>query len=114
MRLSKIESGSDGWQGTAWLLGRDSTLTDSATRVANQFVKHFSQTTNALTIVISKEEAQQIEQEAEKSRVMVREMFAAYRPAALEGGNGEQKQGATVSEGVRQMYAVYRPTTPMP
>ena len=42
----------------------------------------FNQTTNALSIVISKEEVQQIEEEAEKSRAKVREMFATYRPGA--------------------------------
>jgi len=54
------------------------------------------------------------EEEAEKSRVKVREMFAAYRPAALGNGNGFQSQDAMVSESVRQKFAAYRPSTPMP
>jgi len=47
-------------------------------------------------------------------RVKLREMFAAYRPTALEGGNRFQSQGAAVSERVKQMYAAYRPSAPMP
>ena len=49
---------------------------------------------NGLTIVISKEEYEQINAQAEESRAKVREMFAAYRPGALGNGNGFQSQDA--------------------
>jgi len=106
--------GVDGWQGTAWLVERLYPHRFSRPELQISLQNTFNQTTNALSIVISKEEAQQIEEEAEKSRVKVREMIAAYRPAALGNGNGFQSQDAMVSESVRQKFAAYRPSTPMP
>ena len=94
MQLSRIESGADGWQGTAWLLERLYPSRFSRPEVQISLQNTFNQTTNALSIVISKEEAQQIEQEAEKSRAKVRELFAAYRPGALNNDNGDRDQGA--------------------
>ena len=41
----------------------------------------YNQTANALTIVISKEEARELEARAEPCRARVREVFAKYRPA---------------------------------
>jgi hypothetical protein len=41
-------------------------------------------------------------------------MFATYRPAVLDGGNGEKSRGAMVSENLRQKFAAYRPNAPMP
>src|SRR5262249_32467966 len=94
MRLSKIESGTDGWQGTAWLLERLYPTRFSKPEVQISLSNSFDQTTNALSIVVSKEEVQQIEEEAEKSRAKVREMFATYRPGALNNDNGDRDQGA--------------------
>ena len=66
-----------------------------------------SRSTNALTIVISKEEYQQINAQAEESRAKVREMFAAYRPGALGDGNGDLDRGAVISESVREKFAAW-------
>jgi hypothetical protein len=71
----------------------------------------FNQTTNALSIVISKEEVQQVEQEAEKSRAKVRGMFATYRPGALGNGTTDRDQDAAISESVREKFANYRPAS---
>jgi hypothetical protein len=90
MRLSKIESGTDGWQGTAWLLERLYPSRFSRPEVQISLQNSFNQTTSALTIVISKEEYQQINAQAEESRAKVRGMFAAYRPAALDNGNNSR------------------------
>ena len=113
-RLLRISAGQDGWQGTAWLVERLFPLRFSRPEVQISLQNTFNQTTNALTIVISKEEYEQIETQAEESRAKVREMFAAYRPAALESGNGEQSRDAAISESVRQKFAAYRPGVPMP
>ena len=94
MRLSKIESGADGWQGTAWLLERLYPQRFSRPEVQISLQNTYNQTSNALTIVISKEEYEQINAQAEESRAKVREMFAAYRPGALRNGNGFQSQDA--------------------
>ena len=55
MRLSKIESGTDGWQGTAWLLERLYPSRFSRPEVQISLQNTFNQTNNALTIVISKD-----------------------------------------------------------
>jgi hypothetical protein len=109
MRLSKIESGADGWQGTAWLLERLYPSRFSRPEVQISLRNTFNQTTNALTIVISKEEYQQINAQAEESRTKVREMFAVYRPGTLGLGNGDQDRGAAISESVQKKFANYRP-----
>jgi hypothetical protein len=64
---------------------------------------------NALSITIGAGEAQEIEQEAEKSRAKVRELFAAYRSGALGNGNTDRDQDAAISESVREKFANYRP-----
>jgi hypothetical protein len=69
----------------------------------------FNQTTNALTIVISKDEYQQINAQADESRAKVREMFAVYRPGTLGLGNGDLDRGAAISVSVREKFASYRP-----
>jgi hypothetical protein len=111
MRLSKIESGADGWQGTAWLLERLYPSRFSRPEVQISLQNTFNPTTNVLTIVISKEEYQQINAQAEESRTKIREMFTAYRPGALGLGNGDLDRGAAISESVRQKFANYRPSS---
>ena len=69
----------------------------------------FNQTTNALTIVISKEEYEQINAKAEESRAKVREMFAACRPGALGLGNRDLDRGAAISDSVWEKFANDRP-----
>jgi hypothetical protein len=110
MRLSKIESGADGWQGTAWLLERLYPSRFSRPEVQISLQNTYNQTTNALTIVVTKEEPRQIEAQAEPIRASVREMFQRYRPAALANGNAQQSEDETISEHVKQMYANYRST----
>ena len=103
MRLSKIESGADGWQGTAWLLERLYPQRFSRPEVQISLQNTFNPTTNVLTIVISKEEYQQINAQAEESRTKIREMFAAYRPGALSKGNGADLDlGAAISDSVQE------------
>jgi hypothetical protein len=114
MRLSRIESGADGWQGTAWLLERLYPTRFAKPEVQISLQNTFNQTTNGLTIVISKEEYEQIDAQAEESRAKVREMFAAYRPGVLNNGNGALDRGAAISESIRQKFAAYRPSAPMP
>jgi hypothetical protein len=111
MRLSKIESGADGWQGTAWLLERLYPSRFSRPEVQISLQNTSNQTTNALTIVISKEEYQQINAQAEESRAKVREMFTAYRPGALNNGNGVCLRESAISESVREKFAKYRPSS---
>jgi hypothetical protein len=41
--------------------------------------------------------------------VKVREMFAAYRPGALNNGNGDLDRNGAISDSVRQKFANYRP-----
>jgi hypothetical protein len=94
--LSRIESGVDGWQGTAWLLERLYPSRFSRPEVQISLQNTFNQTTNALTIVVSKEEYEHINAQAEESRAKVREMFTESRPGALNNGN-------------RQKLANYRP-----
>ena len=88
MRLSKIESGADGWQGTAWLLERLYPQRFSRPEVQISLQNTFNQTTNALTIVISKKEYEQINAQAEESRAKVRKLFESYE---LRRGNGGQE-----------------------
>src|SRR5262249_50232760 len=107
MRLSRIESGADGWQGTARLLERLYPHRFSRPEVQISLQNTFNQTTSALTIVISKEEYEQINARAEESRAKVREMFAAYRPGALGDGNKDRDRAAAISESVRQKFAAY-------
>jgi len=107
-RHSKIESGADGWQGTAWLLERLYPQRFSQPELQISLQNTFNQTTNALSIVISKEEVQQIEEEAETSRAKVREMFATSRPGALGNGNTDRDQHAAISESIREKFANYR------
>jgi hypothetical protein len=106
MRLSKIESGADGWQGTAWLLERlyPSRLSRPEVQTSLQ-----NTTTNALINVISKGEYERINTQVEESRAKVREMFTAYRPGALNNGNENLDRNTAISDSVRQKFANFRP-----
>jgi hypothetical protein len=107
MRLSKIESGTDGWQGTAWLLERLYPTRFSKPEVQISVSNSFNQTVNALSITISAEEARQIEEEASESRAKVREMFARYRPALRGNGNAEGQRTTDIyPEPVKQVGLV--------
>ena len=54
-RSSRIESGADRWQGTAWLLELLYPSRFSRPEVQISLQNTFNQTNNALTIVISKD-----------------------------------------------------------
>jgi hypothetical protein len=109
MRLSRIESGVDGWQGTAWLLERLYPTRFSKPEVQISLSNSFNQTVNALSITISPEEARDIETQAAPNREKIRGMFEAYRPGALNNGNGDRDRDAAISDSVRQKFANYRP-----
>jgi len=108
MRLSKIESGTEGWQGTAWLLERLYPTRFSKPEVQISLSNSFNQTVNALSITIAPGEAREIEAAAQPVREKVRAMFAAYRPGALGNGNGDRDRDATIAESVREKFSDYR------
>ena len=56
MRLSKIESGADGWQGTAWLLERLYPTRFSRPEIQISLSNSFNQSVNALSITIAPQE----------------------------------------------------------
>jgi hypothetical protein len=68
----------------------------------------FNQTTNALSIVISKEEIREIESEAAPEREKIRRLFETYRPGALGNGNGDRDREAKIAESVREKFSDYR------
>jgi len=90
MRLSRIESGVDGWQGSAWLAERLMPSRYSRPEVQLNLIQQSNVTGNHLSITISPEEVREIEAEAAPAREKVRKMFAAYRPGALGNGNGDE------------------------
>ena len=81
--------GVDGWQGTAWLVERLYPHRFSRPELQISLQNTFNQTTNALSIVISKEEIREIESEAAPEREKIRRLFETYRPGALGNGNGD-------------------------
>jgi hypothetical protein len=96
MRLAKIESGADGWQGSAWLAERLLPQRYSKPEVQISLSHAYNQTTNMLSITIAPEEAREIEAEAAPVRASVKEMFASYKPALEGGGNGEGRRTVDV------------------
>jgi hypothetical protein len=90
LRLKRIETGADGWQGAAWLTERLLPQRYSKPEVQISLSNSFNQTTNALSITVSPEEIKQIEAVSEPIRQSVREMFANYKSAQLGNGNGER------------------------
>ena len=93
----------ENWQAISWLVERQFPTRFSRPEIQISLSNTFNQTTNALTIVISKEEYEQINAQAEESRAKVREMFAAYRPGALSKGNGADLDlGAAISDSVQE------------
>ena len=108
MRLAKIESGADGWQGTAWLLERLYPTRFSKPEIQISLSNSFNQTVNALSITISPEEAKEIEARAAPEREKVRRMFEAYRPGALGNGNRDRDRESAIAESVREEFSDYR------
>ena len=90
LRLSRIESGVDGWQGSAWLAERLMPHRYSKPEVQLNLQTNVVQ--NNLTITISPEELKEIEAEAAPAREKVRKMFAAHRPGGLGNGDGQRKR----------------------
>jgi len=108
-RLLLINARVENWQAISWLVERQFPTRFSRPEIQISLSNTFNQTTNALTIVISKEEYEQIEAQAEESRAKVRELFQQYRPGALGNGNGDRDRDAAISESVREKFANYRP-----
>src|SRR5215469_15502852 len=106
VRLSKIESGADGWQGTAWLLERLYPTRFSKPEVQISLNNSFNQTVSALSITISPEEAREIEAQAAPGREKVRRMLEEYQSRR---GNGDSAATSSVSMAVREKFANYRP-----
>jgi hypothetical protein len=106
MRLSKIESGADGWQGTAWLLERLYPTRFSRPEIQISLNNSFNQTVNALSITITRQEIREIEAVAEPVRASVRQMLDRYKP---NHGNGDQETNESVSKAVQEKFAGYRP-----
>jgi hypothetical protein len=79
LRLKKIETGADGWQGAAWLTERLLPQRYSKPEVQISLQTTVNQTPDALTITISAEEACEIEEKAEPVRQKVRKLLAGYR-----------------------------------
>jgi hypothetical protein len=90
-RLFRIESGADGWQGTAWLLERLYPTRFSKPEVQISLSNSY-QTVNTLSITISPQEARQLEVQASPIRAKISDMFAAYRPGAVANGNGHRSR----------------------
>jgi hypothetical protein len=107
MRLSRIETGADGWQGTAWLLERLYPTRFSKPEIQISLSNSFNQTVNALSITISPEEAKEIEAKAAPEREKVRRMVEDYQ---LRRSNGEWDARGAVSMAVQEKFANYRPT----
>jgi hypothetical protein len=126
LRLSRIESGVDGWQGSAWLAERLMPSRYSRPEVQLNLIQQNNTTMNALSITISAEEVKQIESQAASERERVKEMFSRYRASEDSYGNGghivdvqaeatkpsEAETDEAVHERVRQKFAQYRPEQP--
>jgi hypothetical protein len=93
LRLKKIETGADGWQGCAWLTERLMPQRYSKPEILLSLNNSFNQTVNALSITISAEEAKRIEAEAAPIREEIARRVAAYRPGC---GNGNGSGAHTV------------------
>ena len=106
VRLSKIESGADGWQGTAWLLERLYPTRFSKPEVQISLNNSFNQTVSALSITISPEEAREIEAQAAPGREKVRRMLEEYQSRR---GNGDSEASSSVSMAVQEKFTNYRP-----
>jgi hypothetical protein len=95
IRLSRIETGADGWQGTAWLLERLYPTRFSKPEIQSSLSNSFNQTVNALSIAITPEEVREIEAQADPVRRRVAAMFERYRPAFGNGNGGGKAHEVT-------------------
>jgi hypothetical protein len=75
------------WKSLAWQLERAYPSEFARPEIALG-IQQNNVSNDHLTIVISAEEARQLNAESEASRAKVREMFAKYRPALRRDGNG--------------------------
>src|SRR5262249_61079449 len=94
MRLSRIESGVEGWQGTAWLLERLYPTRFSKPEVQISLSNSFNQTVNALSITITPAEAREIEAQAEPGREDVGQVMADYLKRREGPAPGEESAWA--------------------
>ncbi len=82
----KIWASGPNWCGVAWFLERKYPTQFAKPEIQLSFQSNYTQ--NNLSIHITSSEAKQIEAEAAPIRDSVKKMFASYRPAQLENGNG--------------------------
>jgi len=105
--LSKIEKhADDNFAASAWILERRFPQDFSRPEVQLNLIQQNNVTNDHLTIVISAEEARQLNAEGEESRAKVREMFEEYH---LRRSNGGQDASTSVSMSVQQKFANYLP-----
>jgi hypothetical protein len=96
LRLSRIESGVDGWQGSAWLAERLMPSRYSKPEVQLNLIQQNNVTENRLSITISEQEIREIEDAASPERERVRKMFEGYRSGAPGNGNGKEQRTVDV------------------
>jgi hypothetical protein len=77
-RLERIESGANGWQGTAWIVERLMPNRYSRPEVQISLNSSLSPTHNGLTLTISLEEAQEIEARSAPIREKARQLLEDY------------------------------------
>ena len=97
-RLERIESGVDGWQGTAWVVERLYPSRFSKPEIQLSINNNLL-TENHLSITITAGEIREIEATAEPVRASVKKMFEGYKPQLSDGNgnkNGEPKPVASI------------------
>jgi hypothetical protein len=88
-RLGRVESGCDGWQGTAWILERLYPTRFSKPEVQIQMNSEANASGHQLTITISMEEAQRLQRESERSVATARKLIEEYQ----QRRNGSTEEG---------------------
>jgi hypothetical protein len=105
-RLQRIESGCEGWQGTAWVCERLYPARLSKPEVLLSLVQQNNTTVNALSITIAPEEIREIEAVAEPVRKKVKKLYEQYRP----NQNKDDRVGnGAASLAVQEKFTNYRP-----
>jgi hypothetical protein len=109
MKLGKgTEEKPGDWKALAWSLERTEASSFARPEVQLNLIQQNNVTENRLSITISAQELKEVEAQASPEREKVRQMFAAYRPGALRGGNTERDRDAAISKTVREKFANYR------
>jgi hypothetical protein len=107
--LGKIEKQADeNFSAAAWILERRFAENFARPEIQFNMVAQNNVTDNHLTIVISAEEAKQLNAQGEECREKVRRMVEEYQ---LRRGNGDSEPSSSVSLAVQQKFADYRPAS---